>query len=95
MAKFRICPSCGQVIPRVTEPGATRKWAVVYPKLHPDVVAAIYKDPRKRTYIAKDRDLPVRLVGKIKDCKTLEDALVNHGFRWGRHSLAFVRAHHA
>lgn len=81
MAKqeLKVCPACGQVIPfRVRAPSDQRHWVVQYPRLHPDTVREIFADIHKRTWIAKQRGLPIRLVGKIKDCSNITEALIKY-----------------
>jgi len=50
-----------------------------YPKLASGVVDAIYKSPFKRSWIADHHQIPRRLVTKIKQARSWQEAVERYG----------------
>ncbi len=59
------CPFCGHTI----------KKAKADVKLAPDVVRHIFASKRKRTYLAREYQIPPRMVTKIKAYANVQNAL--------------------
>ena len=63
----------------VPAPARRTKRRVVYPLLSAEFIRLIYTDLRKRTFLARAFDTPIRLITKIKACESIEQAVELYG----------------
>lgn len=69
----RYCPTCGNELP----PG---KQVTAFPKLASSLIVTLYSSPSvKTTFLAQHYALPVRLVSRIRKCRSLHEAQQEFG----------------